>query len=50
MTSQAGSNISSKCNQTVTFGQLIEYYMKTMFLEENAVAKLAPDPFIKKQN
>ena len=50
MTSQTGSNISSKCNQTVKFGQLIEYNIKILFLEENAVAKLAPDPFIKKQN
>ena len=37
-------NISSKGNQTIKFGQLIEYNMK------NVVEKLFPDPSLKNQN
>ena len=63
MTSQAGKqaiaihilpNISrSKDNQTVEFGQLLQYNMKTFFLEnhtQNVVDKLFPDPFLTNQN
>ena len=63
MTSQPGkqtiaihilTNISrSKGNQTMKFGQLIEYDMRTIFLEnhsQNVVEKLFPDPFLKNQN
>ena len=59
MTSQTGQqlitmhilpNISRrKCNQTMKLGQLIEYNI--FFLKnhtQNVVAKLVPDPFIKK--
>ena len=41
----------SKGNQTVKFGQLIEYNINIFFLKnhsENAVEKLVPDPFLKK--
>ena len=51
MTSQTRSNISSKCNQTMKFGQLIEYYMKTMFLQKSyrkCGGKASPRPFYKK--
>ena len=61
MTSQPGSqtiaihalpNISkSKDNQTMTFGQLIEYNMRNIFFEKsytkNVVEKLFPNPFQK---
>ena len=63
MTSQAGKqaiaihilpNISrSKGNQTVEFDQLLQYNMKTFFLEnhtQNVVDKLFPDPFLTNQN
>ena len=63
MTSQPGKqtiaiyvlpNISkSKCNQTIKFGQLIEYHMKNVFLEnytQTVVEKLFLDPFIKNKN
>ena len=63
MTSQPGSqtiaiyiliNISrSKDNQTMKFGQLIEYNMKNVFLENHTkivVEELFPDPFLKNQN
>ena len=47
-------NISrSKSNQTVKFGQLINYNMRNIFLEnytQNVVEKLFPDPFLKTQN
>ena len=47
-------NISrSKRNQTMKFGQLIEYNMRNTFLEnhtQNVVEELFPDPFLKKQN
>ena len=48
------SNISrSKGNQTIKFGQLIEYNMKNIFLEKSYTkcgAELVPGPFIKNQN
>ena len=63
MTSQRGqrtmsihilTNISrSKDNQTMKFGQLIEYNMRNIFLEksyENVMEILFPDPFLKYQN
>ena len=63
MTSQAGKqaiaihilpNISrSKDNHSVEFGQLLQYNMKTFFLEnhtQNMVDKLFPDPFLTNQN
>ena len=43
----------SKDNQTVKYGQLIEYNMKRIFLEnqtQNIVEKLVPNPFLKNQN
>ena len=47
-------NISrSKGNQTLIFGQLIEYNMRNFFLRkhpQNVVEKLAPDPFLKSEN
>ena len=47
-------NISrSKVNQTMKFGQLIEYNMKTFFLishTQNVVEKLFPYPFLNNQN
>ena len=47
-------NISrSKDNQTIKFGQLIEYNMRTVFLKnhvQNMLEKLVADPFIKNQN
>ena len=63
MTSQLGKqtivihtlpNISrSKGNQTMKFDQLIEYYMRNIFLKnhmQNVVEKLFPDTSIKNQN
>ena len=63
MTSQPGyqtiaihilANISrSKRNQTMKFGQLIEYNRKPFFLKnhpQNVVEKLFTDPFLKNQN
>ena len=60
MTSQSGQqtilihilpNISrSKGNQTMKFGQLIEYNMRNFFPENHTqylVEKLIPDPFLK---
>ena len=48
------SNISrSKGNQTMIFGQLIEYNIRTFWLKnhaQNVVEKLLPDPFLKNQN
>ena len=48
------NNISrSKGNQTMKFGQLIEYNMKNILLKnhtQNVVEKLFPDPFLKNQN
>ena len=48
-------NISrSKSNQTMKFGQLIEYNMKNIFFKKNNTQnvgkKLFPDPFLKNQN
>ena len=47
-------NISrNKGNQTVKFGQLIEYDKRNIFLRKsytNVVEKLVPDPLIKIQN
>ena len=60
MTSQTGQQIiaihilssisRSNRNQKMNFGQLIEDNMKNIFLEQNVVEKLVPDPFIKNQN
>ena len=48
------SHISrSRGNQTMKFGQLIEYNMRNIFLENSYTKcgkKLVPDPFIKNQN
>ena len=48
------SNISrSKGNQTIKFGQLIEYNMENIFLEKlytKCGGELVPGPFIKNQN
>ena len=48
------SNISrGKGNQTIKFGQLIEYNMKNIFLEKSYTkfgGELVPGPFIKNQN
>ena len=45
------TNISrSKGNQTMKFGQIIEYNMRNIFHTQNAKEKLFPDPFIKNQN
>ena len=59
MTSQTGQqiiaihilpNISrSKCNQTMKFGQLIEYNVRNVFLKdhtENDTVRLVPDLFL----
>ena len=47
-------NISrNKDNQTMTFGQLIEYNMRNVFVEshtQNTTKKLFPEPFLKNQN
>ena len=43
----------SKDNQTVKFGQLIEYNMRRFFLKNHTqivVEKLVPNPFLKYQN
>ena len=39
----------STANQTIKFGQLIEFNLKYIFLEKSYtnVVKLVPDPFIK---
>ena len=60
MTSQTGQQIiaihilssisRSNRNQKMNVGQLIEDNMKNIFLEQNVVEKLVPDPFIKNQN
>ena len=45
--------LRNKGNQTMKFGQLIEYNMRNIFLEKlctNVVEKLVPDPFLKNQN
>ena len=42
--------IGSNDNQTIKFGQLIEYNKKYFFLEnrtQNLIEKVFPDPFIK---
>ena len=44
-------NISrSKGNQTMKFGQLIEYNMKNVFLGKSYSGKLFLDHFLKNQN
>ena len=62
MTSQPGQqtivihiipNISiSKVNQTMKFGQIIEYNMRNIFLEKSYTkcGGEVPDPFLAKQN
>ena len=43
----------SKGNQTMKFGHLIEYIMRSIFLKrpaQNVVEKIFPDPFLKNQN
>ena len=43
----------SKANQAMKIGQLIEYNMKNIFLEnhtQNVVEKLFTEPFLKYQN
>ena len=43
----------SKDNQTVKFGQLIEYNMTKIFVGKsypNVMEKLVPNPFLKNQN
>ena len=43
----------SKDNQTVKYGQLIEYNMDRFFLKnrtQNLVEKLVPNPLLKNQN
>ena len=63
MTSQPGkqtvsihvlpNNSRSKGNQTMKYGQLIEYNMRNIFLKihaQNVVEKLFTDPFLKNQN
>ena len=63
MTSQTGQQIiaihilpnisKSKDNQTMTFGQLIEYNKINIFLEndkQSVAEKLDPEPLIKNQN
>ena len=37
-------------NQTMNFNQLIERNMRNVFLTQNVLQKLVPDPFIKNQN
>ena len=44
---------SNKGNQAMTFGQLIEYNLRNIFVEKsytNALQKLFPDPYLKYQN
>ena len=47
-------NVSrSKSNQTTKFGQLVEYNMRNIFVEnhtQNVLEKLFPDPYVKYQN
>ena len=48
-------NISrSKGNQTMKFGQLMEYNMRNIFLlknhTQNVLEKVFPDPYLKNQN
>ena len=47
-------NISrGKGNQTIKFGELMEYNMRNIFLKnhtQDAVEKLSSDPFLEKQN
>ena len=57
MTSQAGKQTTAMHtlpdNQTMKFGQLLEYNKRNIFLEKsytNVVDKLFPDPFLKNQN
>ena len=64
MTSQTGKQIialykfpdisKSQDNQTMKFGQLIEYNMRNIFYKkshaQNALDKLFPDPFMKNQD
>ena len=63
MTSQPGkqtvsihvftNNSRSKGNQTMKYGQLIEYNMRNIFLKihaQNVVEKLFTGPFLKNQN
>ena len=50
LTNISGSN---KGNQTMTFGQLIEYNLRNIFVEKsytNVLQKLFPDPYLKYQN
>ena len=42
--------LRNKDNETMKFGQLIEYNIKNIFLEKlykNVLEKLFPDPFLK---
>ena len=53
MTSQHGNTSRSKSNQTMKFGQLIEYNTKKIFLEKlytKYVGETIPGPFSKKKN
>ena len=64
MTSQTGEQVISihillnisrgKVNQSMKFGQLIEYNMRNIFFKknytQNMVEKLVSDPFIENQN
>ena len=53
MTSQHGNISRSKSNQTMKFGQLIEYNTKKIFLEKlytKYVGETIPRPFSKKTN
>ena len=47
-------NVSrSKSNQTIKFGQLVEYNMRNIFVEnhtQNVLEKLFPDPYLNYQN
>ena len=47
-------NVSrSKSNLTIKFGQLVEYNMRNIFVEnhtQNVLEKLFPDPYLKYQN
>ena len=45
--------LRSKGGQVTKFGQLIEYNMRSIFLEnhtQNVVKKLSPDPLLKNEN
>ena len=47
------NTLRSKGNQTLKFGQLIEYNTRRIFLRnytQNLEEKLVPDPFLKNQN